>query len=557
MNKNNESKSGIPEEESTLFSEPDVAETFTSKRKKSLLKRQRKLIVIFGIIAVLLTGSYLLFNMYVSHIGVLYEEDKSVVDDNPLAAWIVKNIIRPEDEGEQIELLDGEVRATGGNILMFTHTERSEIKSIDICNEYGSYGFYYDENYDDFYVKDHISAPYDKTLFSNLVVGTGYTIVSQRVAEDCEDFSEYGLADEDNPAYYVLTTRSGIRHTVYIGDETPSGNGYYARYKGRDAVYILGSDFSATVLAPIEKMISPTLTLPMTQNEYFTVKNFTVASEDKAELSITYLTDEERDEAGVNSSYKMLYPAEYNVNSTNYSTVLNTFISFTGSSTIVYAPDEEDLKEYGLLEPAHSVSYEYRGMNQSVVFSEKNENGNYYAYSLTFDLIAEVSGDTLAWLEWDMIKWVDSSIFMMNIDEVSAITVESPAVTRAFELVGEKDELVVTERLTGFKPDVYNFRQFYKTLLCIYIQGYATEDLSIEELDSLIGDEGNLGLTLTIELRSGEELVFKFYPYSTRRAYYTVDGSGEFYVLRDMMTKVIDDAEKVMTNTEIDAHAHS
>ena len=37
----------------------------------------------------------------------------------------------------------------------------------------------------------------------------------------------------------------------------------------------------------------------------------------------------------------------------------------------------------------------------------------------------------------------------------------------------------------------------------------------------------------------------------------TVDGKGEFYILRDMATKIITDAEKVMTNEVIDSEAHS
>ena len=50
---------------------------------------------------------------------------------------------------------------------------------------------------------------------------------------------------------------------------------------------------------------------------------------------------------------------------------------------------------------------------------------------------------------------------------------------------------------------------------------------------------------------------YKFYPYTTRRAFYTVNGEGEMYVLRDMVTKVISDAEKVMTNTAVNAEEHS
>ena len=248
----------------------------------------------------------------------------------------------------------------------------------------------------------------------------------------------------------------------------------------------------------------------------------------------------------------MLAPANYTVNDSNYSIALEVLTAFEGNSALVYAPEESDLEEYGLLNPAYTLTYEYSGIQQYILFSEKNESGNYYAYSLLFNLITEVSGSKLEWLDWDLIKWVDSPIFMMNINDVKSITVESDTAKRVFDLEGEGQELVVTERATGFQPDVKNFRQFYKTLLSVAIEDYAPTD-AVEALDM----KKDLYMTLTIETRAGKTHVYKFYPYSTRRAFYTIDGEGEFYVLRDMATKVITDAEKVMTNTEIDSEAHN
>ena len=160
----------------------------------------------------------------------------------------------------------------------------------------------------------------------------------------------------------------------------------------------------------------------------------------------------------------------------------------------------------------------------------------------------------MQWIEWDLIKWVDYPIFMMNINDVKTIIVDSETAKRVFDLEGEGQELIVTERATGFKPDVKNFRQFYKTLLSVDMQDYV--GMTEEEIKAL-DDKKDLYMTLTVETRAGQKTVYKFYPYSTRRAYYTVNGKGEFYVLRDMATKVITDAEKVMTNTEIDSEAHS
>ena len=83
---------------------------------------------------------------------------------------------------------------------MFEHTEKKNIQSIDVHNQYGEWGVYYDSDDDTFYIKDHPEAPYSKEQLSSLVVSAGYTLSMTRVTTDAEDMHEYGLADSDNPA---------------------------------------------------------------------------------------------------------------------------------------------------------------------------------------------------------------------------------------------------------------------------------------------------------------------------------------------------------------------
>ncbi len=517
--------------ESTLFSAaPSMSDTsITRRQKQSSLKKQKKTVLIMAIIVAAAICAYF---------------------------FIIVPIVNYVEEvtAETVHLLDGEVLGTSDRILMFDHEEKKNIQEIEIHNDYGEWGVYYDAADDTFYITGYPEAPYDKEKFSSLIVSAGYTLSMKRVTEDCEDMHEYGLADSDNPQWYTLTTRDGEKHTVYIGDMIPTGAGYYVRYKGRNAVYILDSTLGETILRPLETMITPMLALPMNTNDYFTIKNFAVMEDDNVNILITYLDEEEKAAEASLSAYKMLAPANYTVNDSGYSVALEQLTSFQGTSTLVYDPDEEDLKEYGLLEPKYTLYYEYQGIEQTIVFSERNENGNFYAYSLLFNLITEVPGDNARWLEWDLIAWVDKPIFMMNINDVESITVESDTAKRVFDLEGEGQDLIVTERATGFKPDVKNFRQFYKTLLSVHMEDYV--GLTEDEIKAL-NDKEDLYMTLTIKTRAGKQRVYKFYPYTTRRAYYTVNGEGEFYVLRDMATKVITDAEKVMTNTTIDSEAHS
>jgi len=525
-NQNDEQE--IDRSESTLFAAPaPETKTLNARRKESTLKRQRKMAIILAIIVAAAICAYF---------------------------FVVVPIVNYVEEvtAETVELLEGEVLGTNDRILMFDQLERSEIQELEVHNEHGTFGFYYDEKDESFYVTGYPEAPYDKEKISSLFVSSGYTLSMKRVTTECEDWSEYGLADSDKPAWYTITSREGEKHTVYIGDPIPTGAGYYVRYAGRNAVYILDSTLGTTLLQPLENMITPTLALPMNTNDYFTIENFTIMQGEDIKIMITYLDEEEKAKEASMSAYKMLAPASYTVNDSNYSIALEVLTAFQGTSTLAYDPTEEELKEFGLLEPEFVLFYEYQGIEQYIMFS-KSENG-YYAYSLLFNLVTELEAEKMEWLEWDLIHWVDYPIFMMNINDVKTITVDSETAKRVFDLEGEAQELIVTERATGFKPDVKNFRQFYKTLLSVDMQDYV--GMTEEEIKAL-DDKKDLYMTLTIETRAGQKTVYKFYPYSTRRAYYTVNGTGEFYVLRDMATKVITDAEKVMTNTEIDSEAHS
>ena len=546
-NDNNKDTNKPENSESTLFCAPSQPiETLNSKRKKNLIKKQRRTVItLAATVAAALLVYFFIVLPIVNHVE--------------------------EEPTQTVELLEGEVLDTSNRILVFEYCPRSDISKIEVHNEYGQFGFYYDEENKTFCVTGHPEALYDAELFSSFIVSTGYPLSTERVHKDCDNMAEYGLDDSQNPAWYTITTREGTTHTVYIGDLTPSGGGYYVRYAGRNAVYVLGSTLKDTVMQPLEAMITPRITYPMSKTDYFMLKDFTLFKGTERFLTISYfsateLSPDELTNASAAGAYKMQYPTDYPVNTLNYAAALEPFIDFVGTKTVKYAPSETDLEEYGLSSPAYTVYYKYQGVEQLVQFSQRSEDDKYYVYSPTFNLITEVSAlvpstdseaPDLSWLTWDMIKWVDTPMFIMNINDVQTITVDSDSAKRVYDLYGTGEDLIVTERESGFKPDVKNFRQFYRLLISTYIQGYVDEDPAANPmiLGGLTAEKPYL--TVAIETHAGETLEYKIYPYSTLHAYYTENGEGEFYILRERAQKIISDCEKVMTNTEIDADAHN
>ncbi|MBR6782804.1 MAG: DUF4340 domain-containing protein [Clostridia bacterium] len=210
-----------------------------------------------------------------------------------------------------------EVVGVGQRVMMFkqlTYDQSSTsdaskvIKRIEVHNQQGEIIVNRGSN-NRFEVEDCPTAILVDELFAQLSVGCGYTISMQRLENPVRlpdgtiDYSEYGLApetrvekDEDGadvldadgnpvtydyvPTWYTVTTMTDDRYTVTLGDATVSGTGYYARYEGRDTVYILSStNLDAAVLQPVEALITPMLVYPMSMNTYFQVSGFVYRSD--------------------------------------------------------------------------------------------------------------------------------------------------------------------------------------------------------------------------------------------------------------------------------------
>ncbi len=476
---------------------------------------------------------------------------------------VIKPIVEaPEPEETTVPAetdAPGEVVGFNDRILMFEHTEKKDIRSIEVHNDSGTFTFYRDAD-DNFQIKGFEGIVFDQELMSSLVVSAGYTLSMAKV-DDIVSMEEYGLVkltEEDGtvwePAWYTLTTLTGQTHTVYIGYPLITGGGYYAKYAGRDEVYVLNTELAKTILAPIEDMITPMACYPMTMNTYFMVDNFALMEGEEVKIMIGYNDEEERQGEYSNLVYRMMYPEGYNVSSTGYDTVLQAFYSAEPLRCVKLGITDESLAEYGLDDPKFIIRYDYPaeeiGVIENMLFvSERNAAGNYYVASALFNQIIEVAGADWDFLTWDFIDWVDAPIFQRNIDYVQSIDIKSPSFNETYLLEGKGQELIVTQKSNGRKPEVSNFRQFYKTLLTASIAD--TVPMTEDELAALAKEE-NLQLALTV-VTDSTTLEYKFYPYTERRSYLTINGEGEFYVLRSMVDKILADADRVTRDEPVDS----
>ena len=450
-------------------------------------------------------------------------------------------------------------------LLIFPHVEKENILKIEVQNAHGSFVFkrvneetLEEDSKGSFIIEGSPFTSYDQDLFASLYVSAGYALTSRRIDNPIKDpetgdFREYGLVsevrkkvdpetgeylreidpetgepsekedapfvyEEYSPAYYVLTDTSGKKHKLIIGDRLVTGGGYYAQYVDidkngnetkRDAVYVLGTNVADTLLAPIEDLVTPEISYPMTSNNYFDVENFILMSkngENKYDTvaAFTY-EDMSTRENTIRSSEPYYFLSGYGLagfraSADNIEACLRGIYAPAYVEVTKLAPAMDDLVEYGIatstvdengkttyeMLPEHTISFNFdivdasgkkeSTINNVIYISALNEDGNRYVYSEIYktdengkpmldykdglvrscNMIVEVEGHSLEFLTWDRYDWIDANYLSLNIAFCDEVTLDAPGYKAIFDLTNPKDtstEAISSSLLTVHATD--------------------------------------------------------------------------------------------------------
>ena len=309
---------------------------------------------------------------------------------------------------------------------------------------------------------------------------------------------------EYEPAYYVITELSGKKHKVIIGDLMVNGGGYYVQYvnvddegneEKRDAVYVLSADIGDTMLVAIEEFVTPELTYPMSMNNYFDVQNFLVLSKNHdakgdediyndPTVGFSYVDLTERENT-IKSSQPYVFLKGfgldgYTPHSNNIDSCLQSIYDPAYVKVVKLSPTAEDFINYGFwfesgtnkhgdpvydMLPEHVISFNFdvfddngellETINHRIYITAPTETGSRYAFTeLTpledgeikddntydYNMIIEIEGHSLAFLEWDQYDWINSSYVQLNISFCEKITIETSDYSATFELDNSKSD---------------------------------------------------------------------------------------------------------------------
>jgi hypothetical protein len=352
---------------------------------------------------------------------------------------------------------------------------------------------------------------YDSSVLSSIVVNSASIIVDKVVEESAEDFSIYGL---DDPAVATIKAKDGTSVTVEIGNQTPTGGGYYAKLKDKSKVCVI-SKYTG------DKLLSG-------RNDIRTKQLFDMKTDDIKKFGLNrkgwnvFISEKADDK------WNMVTPIEGDMNESSFLPMLDALVN---TQVTEFVEDSAgDLSVYGLDKPAYELifSTEAAGEMRLQIGLELKDNYTMYAKLDSVDEIFTIDASQFAFLDKPLKEIVSIFAYIVNIQDVKKIDLTMDGKTTHMELDvfldeegnmdSDKDKFYVNGIDASGKDEngKQPFRKFYQALIGV----------CIDEID-LEGDPsgGKADITIDYTLKDGTMKV-EFIPKDEN--FYYVVRNGEY-----------------------------
>lgn len=461
----------------------------------------------------------------------------------------VKTYVAHQEQKESEE--DSEESTT-----VFT-ASTDNIKSLDFMVDNTETTFEKDD--DSWVKKDETDFPVNQTTLDSAASAIA-SVDSDRVLEDVDDLSEYGL---DSPSNTIkIVTKSDkedgddITTTLYVGDENSSTSQYYVRKDDDEkTVYLIDS----SCVEPFTKSLNDYAQMedfPAISNTD-TITKISVHGDNSYELS----KDKDTSTWSVKGSED-----EEKADSATVSSLVSSFGSMAYSSLADYKCD--DKSKYGLDKPYATITVDYQeevadedtssseeetkmADKQLTIFvgNETDDSGRYVMVNDSNEVYT-MSTDTLSALTdkseedfWDM------TVSYVSLNSLGSLKVNYQGNDYKVNVSREtstdddgNDTETVTYKLNGSDLDETTFTTFYNKLINMTAQKRLTDKYE---------PDGDAELTAAFTEEDGNTLEVAYYSYDTN--YYAAVVDNKVYLVNKMNVKELFTAFESVVGTEEDS----
>ncbi len=365
---------------------------------------------------------------------------------------------------------------------------------------------------------------------------------TKTVTEAPENLADYGLADPQITA--TATDTDGGQYTIYIGDKTGSGIGYYAKVEGSDTIYVVPATLYTYYVYDQQDLI---LTEETPAIDSTLISFLGITSPEYGNLALMYTDNPSTAYAGLAiNNWLITEPFDFEAegDTDNITEMLTNYESFTLKSAVDYK--EENLADYGLENPETYLYIQYKeavtddsdnttynDLSYTLYIGNTDEDGNYYVKqgdSSIVYLMAASNVETL--LDVDAKSLVSTYINLINIKTLNQMQVSYEGASHTYEMLYEtvtNDDGEEEVNDTGFIVDGVTltddsaFRSMYQVIIGAQIAGFLPED-------AVIGTDPILSITYDRTSDEYTNVTIEYLPYDESYDAVSINGVARYYI---------------------------
>ncbi len=398
-----------------------------------IIKTRYRIALLLLIAVILLSGTYFLLTKF------FFQEEPTVTTYTPPDRMAPGEYFNP---------------ATGA-LSLFEYESTNNITSFRVHNEKGDYRLLYNEYFKQLRLEHYEGLYLESQITSTMLAYACIPNTNGRITDGSNTYTiryengqvrenvgltQYGLAPEDDPAYYEMTIEKTVKdengadqnvtvvHKVYLGNVTPLGNAYYCRYEGRNEIYTLSPIFQYITFGK-EALLIPYVVKTNADTNAPWLDRISIAKYGELKVEALYQQSNYGNTTG--RIYTLSHPVAgggytYDADVNLFASICTDFIQLQGDRVVAvinreqFYDSENDtydgdayaahraelLKKYGLsdvgAENPYTLVYGWNGLSQDdledlgrdditqegtainipIFISTKTEDNTYYAYSI-------------------------------------------------------------------------------------------------------------------------------------------------------------------------------
>lgn len=438
-------------------------------------------------------------------------------------------------------LMEAPLEETSAGIV-FTNAEPTEIQSVVVQNDLGSYRFYYEG---EGYVLDDIPPEIANVdAFIAFMINCGKLSAVQKLDKKGGELADYGLAAPKATA--DITFFDGTAIQLAIGDMEKISQNYYATVKDFDGVYVINGETAGQFLKPKEQIISRLVTpelavsSPLSAvrdvvfkggglNEPIYIQATSGGGQDVKLAAMSFGT----------ATHIVHGTGVYQLDQTYGVEILGSLFGVEATGIPGYNLSPQEITNFGFDNPYMTVEYNMvnnpEGKAESCVLKlVKIDENRFYILRQGVNTVYEIGREPFIDLQYDklILRWFLSPLIM----DLSSVTVETPDNSYTFH-IDNTDRKNPNVTYKGKKIDVDWFRSLFRL-----VTSAANDGTYLGQLQKPEGDE-----VLKIKYEYSEPQkqpdVIELYTGATRRVNVFVNGVGGFAMKDTFVTRVLDTCE--------------